>query len=176
MKEHKIGVIPDEKYRLIWGPGLPPWHTMKMFQQFESLGAVFVWEIAYGTPGKGSSIPDSITDPLERMAWEQYEQFLQKQRRSLVGGYNLREMDNPLEWIEPYQADGVVFHWLKSCRATTVGQRWYQNLIQERSGVPTLQLESDICDMRDMAEADWSAKIKAFIEVVDDHKERKRRG
>jgi len=174
--EHKIGVIPDEKYRLIWGPGLPPWHTMQMFQEFESLGAVFVWEIAYGTPGKGSPIPDSITDPLERMAWAQYEHFLQKQRRSVVGGYNLLEMDNPLEWIEPYQADGVVFHWLKSCRATTVGQRWYQNLIQEHSGVPTLQLESDICDMRDMAEADWSAKIKAFIEVVDTHKERKRRG
>jgi len=174
--EHKIGVIPDEKYRLIWGPGLPPWHTMKMFQKFESLGAVFVWEMAYGTPGKGRPIPDSITDPLERMAWGQYEGFLEKQRRSKVGGYSILEMNNPLESIEPYQADGVVFHWLKSCRATTIGQRWYQNLIQEHSGVPTLQLESDICDLRDMAEGDWDAKIEAFIEVVETHKEHRKRG
>jgi len=174
--EHKIGVIPDEKYRLIWGPGLPPWHTMKMFQKFESLGAVFVWEIAYKTPEILPDIPDRIADPLERWAWGQYEGFLQKQRRSVVGGYNLLEMDNPLEWIGPFQADGVVFHWLKSCRATTIGQRWYENLVKEHSGVPTLQLESDICDLRDMAEADWSAKIEAFIEVVDAHKERKKRG
>jgi len=176
--EHKIGVIPNEKYRLIWGPGLPPWHTMKMFQQFEKLGAVFVTEIAYSVPSMEGvrEPPDSITDPLERMAWGQYEGFLQKQRRSAVGGYSILEMDNPLERIEPFKAEGVVFHWLKSCRATTIGQRWYQNLIQERTGVPTLQLESDICDLRDMAEVDWSAKIEAFIEVVDAYKERKRRG
>jgi hypothetical protein len=34
------------KYRLLWGSGLPPWHTMNIFNYFEGLGAVFVGETA----------------------------------------------------------------------------------------------------------------------------------
>ena len=82
--------------------------------------------------------------------------------------------ENPLEYIEPYQADGVVFHWLKSCRATTIGQVWMQRLIQERSDVPILHLESDTCDVRDMSTSEWTAKIEAFMEVVDARKRRKK--
>ena len=175
--QNKMGVIPEEKYRLIWGPGLVPWHSMKLFNDFEKRGAVFVWEIAYETPELLPDIPDNITDPLERWAWGQYESLLQRHRRSVVGGYNFMAgfmTENPLEYIEPFQADGVVFHWLKSCRGTTIGQIWMQRLIQVHSDLPVLHLESDTCDVRDMVESEWSAKIEAFIEVVDARKQRKR--
>ena len=81
-----------------------------------------------------------------------------------------------LEWIEPLHADGVVFHWLRSCRHTTIGNRYYMNLIREHSGVPTLWLESDICDLRDYSESDWHSKLLAFLEVVDAHKGRRGQG
>ena len=170
--DNKIGVIPEEKYRLLWGSGLPPWHTMNIFNYFESMGAVFVGETCYKPPYV-VDIPDSVSDPLERMALTLYLGQLEKHRHSIVGGYNFIVYENPLEWIEEYQADGVVFHWLKSCRGTTIGQLYYQNLIAQHSKVPTLFLESDMCDIRDYFEADWKAKIDAFLETVAIHEQAK---
>jgi benzoyl-CoA reductase/2-hydroxyglutaryl-CoA dehydratase subunit BcrC/BadD/HgdB len=167
--DNKIGVIPEEKYRLLWGSGLPPWHTMNIFNYFESLGAVFVGETCYKPPYV-ADIPDSVSDPLERMALVLYYAQLEKHKRSVVGGYNFVVYENPLEWIEEYQADGVVFHWLRSCRGTTIGQLYYQKLIAGRSAIPTLFLESDMCDVRDFFEADWKAKIGAFIDMVATYK------
>ena len=174
--ENKIGVIPEEKYRLIWGPGLPPWHSMGIFNWVEEQGAVFVFDLSYMSPGEPPDMPENITDPLERRALGHWLGRRASIERSVVGGYNFIHAENPLEWIEPFQADGVVFHWLRSCRHTTIGNRYYMNLISEHSGVPTLWLESDICDLRDYSEADWHNKIRAFLEVVDAHKERKKRG
>jgi benzoyl-CoA reductase/2-hydroxyglutaryl-CoA dehydratase subunit BcrC/BadD/HgdB len=173
--ENKIGVIPDEKYRLIWGPGLPPWHTMKIFNDFEALGAVFVMETVYHLAWTRSDIPDSVTDPLERLALKSYLGRVDWNRRSMAGGSNFLPNAGPLEIIEAYHGDGVVFHQLRSCRATTIGQQYLQNLVRDLSGVPTLFLESDICDLRDYSEADWNMKINAFIDTVDVYKKAKQR-
>jgi len=174
--ENKVGVIPEEKYRLIWGPGLPPWHSMGIFNWVEEQGAVFVFDLSYKSPDEPPEIPKGITDPLERKVLRQWLGRRVSIERSVVGGYNFIHSENPLEWIEPFHADGVVFHWLRSCRHTTIGNRYYTNLIQEHSGVPTLWLESDICDLRDYSEADWHRKIFAFLETVDAYREQKKRG
>ena len=172
--ENKIGVIPDEKYRLIWGGGLPPWHTMNIFNYFEKLGAVFVREV--GTPMGGDPVPDSVTDPLARLAYRDYMAYRERHRHDLTGlGYNFLTFGNPVDLIEAYHADGVVLHQLKSCRSTTVGQLYCTQLVKKYCGVPTLILESDICDVRDYFEADWKAKIDAFLETVAIHKQGKQR-
>ena len=167
--ENGIGVIANEKYRLIWGPGLPPWHTMSVFNHFGKLGAVFVYEMMYEVPDIGD-IPN-VSDPLERMAWRQYLWYVQRNKRSVVGGYNFLTGGNPLEYIYPFKANGVVFHWLKSCRSTTIGQLYYRNLIREHIGVPCLMLESDMCDVRDYIETEWKGKINAFLDTVEVDKE-----
>jgi len=172
--ENKIGVIPEEKYRLIWGTGLPPWHSMGVFNWVEEQGAVFVYDLCYGGISEDPYEElEDIKDPLERMVSRDYRARCRAMKRSRVGGYNFIHSSNPLEWIEPFQADGVVFHWLTSCRNTTVGSLYYENLIHEYSDVPTLHLESDICDVHAYSEADWKRNILAFLEVVDGHKERR---
>ena len=174
--ENRMGVIPDEKYRLLWGSGLPPWHTMKVFNYFGSLGAVFVYETCYKCPDVPPDMPDGISDPLERIVLMGYLGRLQRHKRSVVGSYDFLVFENPLEWIEPYQADGVVFHWNRSCRGTTPGQLYYKDLVDKHSDVPSLLLESDMCDVRDYFEAEWQGKIQAFLETVDARKKAKRQG
>jgi len=65
-----VGVVPEEKYRLMWIE-LPPWHGLEMFDYFMSKGAVFViesfWYSQFLIP---TDKPDSITDPLLRIAYE----------------------------------------------------------------------------------------------------------
>ncbi|MDP2954238.1 MAG: 2-hydroxyacyl-CoA dehydratase family protein, partial [Chloroflexota bacterium] len=62
--EHQIGVIPNEKYRLLFA-GIPQWHNMAFFNALEEAGAVFVIENQY-YPEKPPEVDTS--DPLEAMA------------------------------------------------------------------------------------------------------------
>lgn len=171
--DNKIGVIPDEKYRLLWSGGLPPWHAMGMYKYFETLGAVFVTEMAYNL-GEPPQIPDSVTDPTERMALSWYDSITNYYERALEGCGD-PQTQRILDFIEDYQIDGMVMHGSVSCRATTIGQINQKNMVQEHVKVPTLVIESDIIDARDFSEAQTKAQIDAFIDTVASYKESKRR-
>jgi len=166
--ENKVGVIPDEKHRLLFGGGLPPWHTMWIFNYFESLRAVFVIENAY----RGFDpveVPGNIRDPVEYIAWRAFLRLTQRfeQARSRSGNPTVERI---LDLIQDYAIDGVLFHATRSCRATTIGQRHWKNLLQRYVSTPSLQLTSDIVDVRDYSEAQWKAEINAFVESVGAHK------
>jgi benzoyl-CoA reductase/2-hydroxyglutaryl-CoA dehydratase subunit BcrC/BadD/HgdB len=167
---NKEGTIPVEKYRLIWGGGLPPWHSMEMFNYVQEQGAVFVFQSVY-IPIPEVDIPDRITHPLERLAYALFENaaLRAEQDRSLglTGLCNFVGLGNPLLYIDECQADGIVMHWLRSCRGTTIGQIYNKNLIAERSDVPTLLLESDMCDVNSFSEAVWKTKLNAFFESLE---------
>lgn len=171
--DNGIGSIPDEKYRLIWGGGLPPWHTMQIFNYVEEQGAVFCFQAVY-LPMEPADIPDRITHPLERLVHNRYEMGIRRAERDRQLGVfnecNFVGLGNPLYYIEPFQADGLVMHWLRSCRGTTIGQIFQKNLVEERTKTPTLFLESDMCDVRDYFEADWKMKLQAFFETLESRK------
>ena len=171
--DNKIAAMPNEKYRLIWGGGLPPWHTMQIFNYVEEQGAVFCFQSVY-LPIRPAEVPDSVTDPLERMIRGRYDMYIRRSEidrsMGLFGLCNFVGLGNPLLFVEPFKADGVVMHWLRSCRGTTIGQIFQKNLLEERAGIPTLFLGSDMCDVRDYFEADWKIKLRAFFETLDARK------
>jgi benzoyl-CoA reductase/2-hydroxyglutaryl-CoA dehydratase subunit BcrC/BadD/HgdB len=71
-----------------------------------------------------------------------------------------------LGMIDRYAIDGVVFHACRSCRATTIGQVHYKNILGRYTDIPMMQLVSDMVDLRDYSEAQWKAQIGAFIETL----------
>ena len=166
---NKEGTIPEEKYRLIWGGGLPPWHSMKMFNYVQEQGAVFVFQSVY-LPMEEVDIPDRITHPLERMAFALYENAALRaeadRQLNLSGLCNFVGLGNPLLYLDDCKAEGVVMHWLRSCRGTTIGQLYTKKLIEERSNIPTLFLESDMCDVNSFSEEVWKTKLDGFFEAL----------
>ena len=162
--DNKIGAIPDEKFRLLWGGGLPPWHTMWMFNYFENLGGVFVIENAY-RPWDPIEISKSVTDPLERLARRTLgrltDRYDKAQKRS-----GDAQVEVLLDLVEDYSVDGIVMHASKSCRASTIGQVSLKTRLQDYVDVPTIQLISDIIDVRDYSETEWKMNIDAFAEAV----------
>jgi len=169
--DNKIGVIPDEKYRLLWSGGLPPWHSMGIFKYFETLGAVFVTEMAYNL-GQPPDIPDRITDPLERLAtgfFQIFTNYFERARR----GCGDPVVQRLLDFITDYKIDALVNHGTISCRATTIGQTHQGNVIREHVKVPILHIETDIIDSRSFSEAHLKDQIDAFIETLASQKERK---
>ncbi len=170
--EHKMGVIPEEKYRIMWGGGLPPWHTMRIFNYFETLGAVVCCE------GAAQCLdwlepPPGVTHPLERLAWRMFKMRTSdyEKAQNHTGDPNVEDL---LEGIEEYKVDGVVMHRVFSCRTLHVGLIHRLRMLKQFTDIPQLLLEGDIIDPNLFPEADSQAKVRAFIEVVDNHKKSKR--
>jgi len=167
-----VGVVPEEKYRLLWGGGLPPWHSMNLFNYFESHGAVCVIETCYC---QYEPFEDAYkyNDPIERLARWYFHRFSMMHKKALKGpGHPI--VQRLLDWIDDYHVDGLVIHSSVSCRATTIGRLYFQNVLKDYVQIPTLFMESDIVDERDYSEAQTKGKIDAFIDVLAS-RERKRR-
>jgi len=161
---NKIGVIPDERHRILYGGGLPPWHTLWIFNYFESFGAVFVIENMY----RGYDpvdVPGHIKDPVEYLAWRAFLRFTQRHDKARSNTGNV-VVERLLGLIKDYRIDGVVFHACRSCRANTIGQVHLKNQLNRFTDIPMMQLVSDMVDIRDYSEAQWKAQIGAFIEAL----------
>jgi benzoyl-CoA reductase/2-hydroxyglutaryl-CoA dehydratase subunit BcrC/BadD/HgdB len=167
--EKKEGVVADEKYRLLWGGGLPPWFALNDFQYFNGRGAVFPVEKTYRVAERmdGLDLP-KVSDPVERIAWrwERYLTHWYDRARKRPGSHP--DVERLIEYIEDYQIDGVVFHEAFSCRT------WHSGIIFQAETlkkvyreIPILILESDIVDISSYNEGDTHRKIDAFIETLE---------
>jgi len=160
----KIGVIPAEEYRILMGRGLPPWHTMWIFNYFETLGAVFVIENAYRL-WDPVQVPKHVKEPLEYIAWRSFLRNIQRYDKAKQRSGS-PVLERILEYIDDYKIDGVVFFATRSCRATTIGQLHMKKMLRRYTDIPNTQLVSDMVDIRDHSDVEWKTQIDAFLETV----------
>jgi len=173
---NKEGIVPDEKYRLLWGGGLPSWFALSDFNYFNSKGAVFPVEVTYRDtePVYNLGIDfTKISDPLEHIAWRwvKYRTYRHDRARKRTGSHP--DIERLIEYIEDYNIDGVVMHEAFSCRTWHLGLIWQLNLLKKvYKDMPSLILESDIVDISSYNEADTRARIDAFIDTLEAAKSR----
>lgn len=165
----KEGCIPNEKYRLLWGGGLPAWFALTDFNYFESKGAVFPAETTYRLvePVYRLDLPKT-SDPIEHLAWRwvKWSTYWHDKARKRPGASP--EIERLISYIEEYNIDGVVMHEAFSCRSWHVGLIWQLNQLKKiYRNIPTLILESDIIDISSYNEADTRARIDAFIDTLE---------
>lgn len=163
--DNHIGVIKDEKYRILYGGGLPPWHTLWIFNYFESFGAVFAIENVY----RGFDpvqVPSHVTDPVDFLAWRTWLRATAYHEKARQNSGN-PTVEKLLGIIKDYTIDGVMFHACRSCRATTVGQTHIKTELGKYCDLPMMQLVSDMVDLRDYSEAQWKAQIGAFMDALE---------
>jgi benzoyl-CoA reductase/2-hydroxyglutaryl-CoA dehydratase subunit BcrC/BadD/HgdB len=167
----KEGVIPDEKYRLLWGGGLPSWFALSDFNYFNSKGAVFPVETTYRMVEALYNFDidlSKITDPLEHLAWRwlKFWTYWHDRARQRPGSHP--DVERLIKYIEDYKIDGIVMHEAFSCRSWHPGLIWQLNLLKKvYRDIPSLVLESDIVDISSYNEADTRARIDAFIDALE---------
>jgi benzoyl-CoA reductase/2-hydroxyglutaryl-CoA dehydratase subunit BcrC/BadD/HgdB len=166
---NKEGIIPDEKYRLIWGGGLPAWFALNDFNYFNSKGAVFPVEITYRNIDAVYRLDlPRVSDPIEHLAWRWtnfWTHWHDKARKRPGSHPNVERI---IEYIEDYSIDGVVMHEAFSCRSWHPGLIWQLNQLKKiYRDIPSLILESDIVDISSYNEADTRARIDAFIDTLE---------
>lgn len=165
-----IGLVPQEKYRILWGGGLAPWFALGEFDYFKSKGAVFPIENSYKPFWEPFELP-KCDDPLEHLSrrWIKFWTYRFEKARHRLGSDP--DVETLIEYIEKAHVDGVLMHSCFSCRSWHVGLVKQLTTLQKvYRYIPTIILESDMVDASSYSEIDAHARIDAFIETMETYK------
>ncbi len=79
----------------------------------------------------------------------------------------LQRYEQIQRYCEEWKADGVIIHFVKSCRLFSAGQGDMREYLTKTLGIPTLYIESDLEDPRYFAEAQTKNRIDAYFESLE---------
>ena len=155
-----IGTATEELYRLLF-VGVPCYPIFRRFSElFTEWGGTFVGStyLWFASGGANGGHQYDLERPLESLA----EGLLLDVRDAMDSMFF--QSDALLEMYDAYDADGVVFHPIKSCRTVSTGLADSRRDIMSRADVASLFIESDMMDRRVVSEAQLKNRIDAFFE------------
>jgi benzoyl-CoA reductase subunit B len=158
------GRVANERFRLIFS-GTPCYVNMRrLVELFESHGGVFAASdyLTYAAGGLDSSrLFYDPARPLESLAEV-------TTRASQIGLSNhFFSHDTLAQQVTEYQADGIVYHGIKSCRTVATSMADNREYVTTRYGLPTLYIESDLIDPRYWSDAQIKNRVDAFFELLE---------
>jgi benzoyl-CoA reductase subunit B len=154
-----IGPVGEERFRLVV-EGPPPWpHFRAFWELFKKWGAVSVAS-TYSKVGGfwDEGFRHDPADPLASIA--DYCMLCYTNQHWGMRSDLLRR------YVKRYAADAVVIHSVKSCRSFSMGQADLREAFTRVDRIPTLLVESDLCDPRYFQEAQLRNRVDAFFESL----------
>jgi len=165
LAEGKGPVTPDgdmgaEKYRLVV-EGPPNYTNFRQFwKMFYDEGAVVVAS-SYTKVGGVYDLgfrhdPDK---PLETLA------------EYCLGVYTNRSLPMRIDmlsnYIDEYQADGLLINSIKSCNSFSAGQLLMMREVEKRTGKPAAFVESDLVDPRYFSAANIKNRLESYFQMIE---------
>jgi benzoyl-CoA reductase/2-hydroxyglutaryl-CoA dehydratase subunit BcrC/BadD/HgdB len=166
--ENKIGVVKDEKFRLMW-MGIPTWFNLGVFNYLESLGAPSVIETTYYVYEPGEVDTSDPVRALAEIYWNKNKQ-LHDFGAECTPEVGVQGAGLVVHFAREYKLDGVIMHNTRSCRAIAFGQAHTHKRLQAELGTPVLFLESDMADPRQWSDARIIGQINTFLELLASRK------
>ena len=155
-----IGTTIDERFRLLF-VGVPCYPLFRRFtEMFGEQGGNFVNStyLWFASGGAHTGHACRLDDPIEGLA----EGMLVQVRDAMDSMFfHTRPL---LAMARAYQADGVVYHPIKSCRTVSTGLADSRRALMAAADLPSLFIESDMMDRRVVSEAQLKNRIDAFFE------------
>jgi len=158
--EAGIGTLTEELYRLLF-VGVPCYPIFRRFSElFTEWGGTFVNStyLWFASGGANEGHQYDLDRPLESLA----EGLLLGVRDAMDSMFF--QTDPLLKMYRDFEADGVVYHPIKSCRTVSTGLADNRRAVMARADVPSLFIESDMMDRRVVSEAQLKNRIDAFFE------------
>ena len=165
LAEGKGPVTPDgdmgeERYRLVV-EGPPNYTNFRQFwKMFYDEGAVVVAS-SYTKVGGVYDFgfrhdPDNPLETLAEYCLNVYT------NRSLP-----MRIDMLLNYLDEYQADGLLINSIKSCNSFSAGQLLMMREIEKRSGKPAAFVESDLVDPRYFSAANIKNRLESYFQMIE---------
>ena len=164
--DQQIGVVPDERFRLLI-PFTPPfWDMAIMDWMQDEHGAVIAMDLlnTWGEDGKWLLDPEK---PLENLARKTFLHPACYQLHGPLEPYIESRIQNALE----YKIDGAVFFSHIGCRQACACIRALKDELQERVGIPMAIVDCDIVDKSFTSREEVKEKLDGFFERMEEQKE-----
>jgi len=169
------GINVPEKFRLSFD-GLPPWHSLDIFDKLAERGWNFVIELNY-KPGTPVNIDLSkYPDPLERYVRERYQSTnntleveYTPEEAAVIRDEIMRTGTSArlaVKHVLDCQCDGTFIHILLSCRSASLNLCSFQQKAMDILKVPALILEGDMVNASLFDPAEVLKKAEAFEETM----------
>jgi benzoyl-CoA reductase/2-hydroxyglutaryl-CoA dehydratase subunit BcrC/BadD/HgdB len=171
--EHGIGVVPNEKYRLLFD-NIPPWFDLRLIKYFQNYGGSFVVEpytqFVWSSRMNPSKPLRSLAVKYVTLGLEDLDRKYPKLRLkdSDKSGFDIRIILN-IQFAKEYSVDAVVIHWNRSCKQMSIGEMEVKNSLKEL-GLPVLVFEGDMVDQRFYSDEQVKGKIDTFFELLGQQK------
>lgn len=162
--ERREGVNDQEKFRVVI-EGPPPYPHFRTFRDMFAKWKACAVASTYSTVGglwEFGARHDPET-PFESVALHMLE-------HNVTNRNYLQRYEQIKKYIEEWGADGLIIHFVKSCRLFSAGQGDMRDYFTRTLGVPTLYIESDLEDPRYFSEAQLKNRIDAYFESLEHHK------
>ncbi len=149
------GAILEERYRLLWD-NIAIWYQLfRLFSLFTDAGACFVVD-TYTNAWSASVATD---EPILGLAKTYSTVYINQSLQARA--------DLMTDLVQRFAVDGMVFHSNRSCKPYSLGQYELLEQTSQRTGVPGLILEADMCDTRLYAEEPIKNRIQAFLDLLE---------
>jgi benzoyl-CoA reductase/2-hydroxyglutaryl-CoA dehydratase subunit BcrC/BadD/HgdB len=149
------GAIWEERYRLLWDNIAIWFRLFRLFRPFTDAGACFVVD----TYTNSWSVSVDVDEPILGLAHTYSTVYINQSLQA--------RSDVMTDLVERFAVDGMVFHSNRSCKPYSLGQYDLLEQVSERTGVPGLVLEADMCDTRLYADEPIKNRIQAFLELLE---------
>lgn len=151
--------VPEEKYRLMFS-FIPPWYTLGFYNYFRKFNAVFAYEY-YNT--FHIVRPLDPEKPFESLALKYMDFYTHWNFR--------RQADIQVRDAISHRIDGALLGLNKSCKISSLQNRYISERLEKDVGIPSLLFEYDHSDPRIYSDDEVKRKVDDFIEVVAASKE-----
>jgi benzoyl-CoA reductase subunit B len=154
------GLFDQEKFRVVV-EGPPPYPYFRAFRDMFAKWKACAVASTYSTVGGlwEFGFRHDPARPFESVAMHMLA-------HNVTNRNYLQRYSQIRRYVEEWGADGVIIHFVKSCRLFSAGQGDMRDYFTRQLGVPTLYIESDLEDPRYFAEAQTKNRIDAFFESL----------
>ena len=154
--ETGVGFVKEERSRIFWD-GMPIWGKLRMLSDLFAQNNSTVVASTYCN----SWIFDELDEenPFDSAALAYTKIFINRSEKA--------KMEFFKQWITEYSVDGMIFHDSKTCFNNSNARFGMPQRLTEETGIPSLVIEGDLCDLRFFSEGQSITKIETFIEQLE---------
>lgn len=154
-----IGFLPQAECRVFW-EGMPIWGKLRMMSDLFAQNNTAVVASTYCSSWVFDKFDEN--NPWESTARAYTEIFINRSEKV--------KMKMLTEWMKEYKVDGIVYHDSKTCFNNSNAKFGMPQRLKDQTGIPSLIIEGDLCDLRFFSEGQSITKIETFIEQLQDIK------
>lgn len=157
--KNNIGFLPQAKTRIFW-EGMPIWGKLRMLSDLFTSNDAAVVASTYCSSWVFDKFDEN--DPWNSTARAYTEIFINRSEKA--------KMKILADWFKEFSIDGIVYHDSKTCFNNSNAKFGMPQRLKEKTGVPALVVEGDLCDLRFFSEGQSMTKIETFLEQLEDSK------